>query len=126
MAKFFNSAASMISNALSKSPDPNQVREVSSNTYSSWPVRRREDCLLLHGPQLTVPAGQGDEKVTKLESYEIIVQRDTNRQEQSATGWKTNEFRKIFIGIGRIGNTFYRQVILVRIGSGHAGPFCHL
>ena len=68
----------MISNALSKSPDPNQVREVSSSTYSSWPVRRREDCLLLHGPQLTVPAGQGDEAVTKLESYEIIVQSDTN------------------------------------------------
>ena len=78
MAKFFNSAASMISNALSKSPDPNQVREVSSNTYSSWPVRRREDCLLLHGPQLTVPAGQGDQTVSKLESYEIIVQSDTN------------------------------------------------
>ena len=78
MAKFFNSAASMISNALSKSPDPDQVREVSSSTYSSWPVRRREDCLLLHGPQLTVPAGQGDQKVTKLESYEIIVQSDTN------------------------------------------------
>ena len=78
MAKFFNSAASMISNALSKSPDPNQVREVSSSTYSSWPVRRREDCLLLHGPQLTVPAGQGDQTVSKLESYEIIVQSDTN------------------------------------------------
>ena len=78
MAKFFNSAASMISNALSKSIDPNQVKEVSSSSYSSWPVRRREDCLLLYGPQVTVSAGAGDHNVTQLESYEIIVQSDTN------------------------------------------------
>ena len=78
MAKFFNSAASMISSALSKTEDPAQVKEVSSSSYSKWPVRRREDCLLLHGPHLTVRAGEGDQAVSKLESYEVIVQSDTN------------------------------------------------
>ena len=78
MAKFFNSAASMISNALTKNHDPNQVKEVSSSSYSKWPVRKREDCLMLYGPQLAVTAGQGDQNVTKLETFEIIVQSDTN------------------------------------------------
>jgi len=90
MAKFFNSAANMISNALSKNTDPNQVKEVPSSQFSSWPVRRREDCLLLYGPYITdkksdvasFKAGDkgGGEAVSveKTGSYELVVQSDRN------------------------------------------------
>eukprot|EP00092_Neocalanus_flemingeri_P020293 GFUD01021983.1.p1 GENE.GFUD01021983.1~~GFUD01021983.1.p1 ORF type:complete len:830 (-),score=300.05 GFUD01021983.1:470-2959(-) len=89
MAKFFNSAASMISMALSKNTDPNQVREVSSSQFSKWPVRRREDCLLLYGPYITEKKsdvasfkagekGGGDVSVEKTGSYELVVQSDRN------------------------------------------------
>jgi len=90
MAKFFNSAASMISNALSKNTDPNQVKEVSSTQFSSWPVRRRDDCLLLYGPYVTDKKadmasfkagdkqGVGDVVCVGAGAYELVVQSDRN------------------------------------------------
>jgi len=90
MAKFFNSAASMISNALSKNTDPNQVKEVSSKQFNLWPVRRRDDCLLLYGPYVTEKKSDaasfkaGDNEgadavsVDKTGSYELVVQSDRN------------------------------------------------
>jgi len=89
MAKFFNSAASMISNALSKTVDPNQVKEVSSAQFSLWPVRRRDDCLLLYGPYSTdkkadiasFKAGGGETGGVTMQAsgaYELVVQSDRN------------------------------------------------
>jgi len=90
MAKFFNSAASMISQALSKNTDPNQVKEVSSSQFSLWPVKRRDDCLLLYGPYITdkksdaasFKAGGKEEgggvSVEKTGSFELVVQSDRN------------------------------------------------
>jgi len=89
MAKFFNSAANLLSSALSKNVDPNQVKEVSSSQFNSWPVRRRDDCLLLYGPfnankKMDVASfksgtsSDGDVSVDKSNSYELVVQSDRN------------------------------------------------
>jgi len=89
MAKFFNSAANMISNALSKNTDPNQVKEVASTQFNSWPVRRRDDCLLLYGPYVTEKKsdvatfkagdqGGGEVVCVGAGSYELVVQSDRN------------------------------------------------
>ena len=48
MAKFFN----MLSSVMSRNDDPSQVKEVGSGKFGVWPVRRREDCLVLHGPHM--------------------------------------------------------------------------
>jgi len=87
MSKFFN-IPSMITNALSKAPDPNKVQEINSNVYNQWPVSRREDCLLLYGPHINEKSGAsgsvgfkngGDsDKVENVGSYEIVVQSDRN------------------------------------------------
>jgi len=87
MSKFFN-IPSMITNALSKAPDPNKVQEINSNVYNQWPVSRREDCLLLYGPHINEKSGASGsvgfknggegEKVENVGSYEIVVQSDRN------------------------------------------------
>jgi len=84
----FKSINSMISQALSKTSDPNQVKEVSCNNYGSWPVSRREDCLLLYGPYLSDKSASGaisfksksvdEESVENAPSFEIVVQSDRN------------------------------------------------
>ena len=66
------------------------MKEVPSSQFSSWPVRRRDDCLLLYGPYITDKKsdvasfkagdkGGGDAvSVEKTGSYELVVQSDRN------------------------------------------------
>ena len=89
MAKFLSSAISLFS----KPSDPNTVKEVGSSKFSSWPVRRREECLVLYGPckdqerkaSLTSPEKQAVsfnkesqvvEREEDRELYELVVQSD--------------------------------------------------
>ena len=78
----FKSINSMISQALSKTSDHNEVKEVSCDNYRSWPVSRREDCLLLYGPYLSDKSASGvisfksksvDEDSVKNENCDSVV-----------------------------------------------------
>ena len=68
MSLFSNlaSVTDFIRDVLGATNDPNAVYEVKADAHHSWPVRRREECLCLYGPE-RLPDGQS--------VYDLVLQR---------------------------------------------------
>ena len=66
MSLFSNLVTDFIRDVLGANSDPNAVVEVKADAHHSWPVRRREECLCLYGPE-RLPDGQS--------VYDLVLQR---------------------------------------------------
>jgi len=65
---------------MSSNSDPEQVRDADSGDYARFPIRRREECLLLYGPipqQSSKSSQDGDNK--PLDVYDIIAHSSASK-----------------------------------------------